>query len=361
MMPPRGPGRSYPSLKNGMKIFVRTVGYGDGVAIDSQSGVTSVGIINSTYGGSGAGSLWAQANVAGCNLPIRWQAIETSLGVYDWSAIDAIIAAVQGQNANAKFILNFRFNNYSGTGTQSWVPAYIRADSVTYGGSVGNGGEVTNASNWFPVWWNMALFARWQAFIDAAATKYKSNAAIELIEGIDETTAAYSAAQISTAGGTAFFEANAKAQYSYLKTAFGAKPVFIKMNFLPGDNGAAIADLLSWASTNGYNFQNEMAAPTAAIATAQYPAIAGSISTVTLDANQVTGRSWPVGQLRYENTEYQTTSTWGTLGYNYTDAINMLNWAAYMGLDYYSVTNTSSTTVGALAVMLPLITMGYLR
>lgn len=342
-------------------MFIRSIGYVDGVTLDGVAGDSSIN--TASWGGSGAGNVFAQTNVSGCLMKVRWGAIETALNTYDFTNLETIIAQVAAHGG--KCILKLCNNHYS-SATKSFLPAYIVADSVTYGGAVGSGGSVFDAGGTaaFIIWWNANVYARWQAFITAVANQYKNDSRIELIIGIDETASSYQAGDITNAGGPSGFVTTYENIYSYLKSSFGTMPVMIPMNYIPGDDGSGtnMGNLLTWASANNYHYCTEMAAPSSAAATSQYPAIAGSISTAKLDTNQTTGRSWPLALLRMEYTEYSGTSTWGsTNGYNYTDAINILNWASYMNLDYYSVTNTNTSTTQALGVMLPLITAGFNR
>ena len=96
----------------------------------------------------------------------RWSQVEPSPGVYDWSLIDAALAASKPKPVFLRVI--------AGTQSPSWFP---RADEIY----VPNEGEGT--SGWMPVPWNQTFLSDWGQFIAAYGRHYDGNPQIAIIEG----------------------------------------------------------------------------------------------------------------------------------------------------------------------------------
>lgn len=96
----------------------------------------------------------------------RWSQIEPSPGVYNWSLIDAALAASEPKPVFLRVI--------AGTQSPSWFP---RADEIY----VPNEGEGT--SGWMPVPWSPTFLSDWGQFITAYGARYDGNPQIAIIEG----------------------------------------------------------------------------------------------------------------------------------------------------------------------------------
>jgi hypothetical protein len=96
----------------------------------------------------------------------RWSQVEPSPGVYNWSLIDAALAASKPKPVFLRVI--------AGTQSPSWFP---RADEIY----VPNEGEGT--SGWMPVPWNETFLTDWGQFIAAYGARYDGNPQIATIEG----------------------------------------------------------------------------------------------------------------------------------------------------------------------------------
>jgi hypothetical protein len=95
-----------------------------------------------------------------------WSQLEPSLGTYNWSLIDAALAASKPKPVFLRVI--------AGTQSPAWFP---RADEI----HVPNEGEGT--SGWMPVPWNAIFLADWGKFIKAYGARYNGNSQISTIEG----------------------------------------------------------------------------------------------------------------------------------------------------------------------------------
>ena len=96
----------------------------------------------------------------------RWAQIEPSPGTYNWTLIDAALAASKPKPVFLRVI--------AGTQSPAWFP---RADEIY----VPNEGEGT--SGWMPVPWNPTFLTEWGQFIAAYGARYDRNPQISIIEG----------------------------------------------------------------------------------------------------------------------------------------------------------------------------------
>lgn len=293
---------NYPKLDANTRIFLRPNNFMDAqlTVSDYYNGATTYSFLNKT-------------NVDGVSCAIRWSSIETSLGVYDWTFLDSLVN--DAKNNFNKEIAFYLFTS-AFLGTSSYVPAYIRADHVTYGGSVGHGGEVRNSAltNYLWVNWDNAnLVARFQAFITALANRYKGQIAYLYLDEF-WTDVELAAATNFTGGATGIKDAQ-KAYYSHAYNAFEGSStlVFCKFNYLRTASADELADTLevnTWAKNNGMNFSQELASP--------YPydwmypkpvgATINSIGYIT--SNENIGLTYSSAQYRLENTD---SASWVTV------------------------------------------------
>lgn len=322
----------------GAQFLMMTYGScGGGPTIGGQGGSASV--TSSINGGSsGATNLFNLYSDGGL-LRVRWGAdIEQSFGVYTTTTLDAQIALLKG--FGKKFYILVDTQTYNDAVGQSWVPDYMRADTSTYGGLTNHGGETLKngaTGAYGVIWWNANVYARWVAFITAMANKYKSDASFGGFM-LGESSCAYTAADITAAGGTAGLEQIYKNQMSDLATAFGSKNlIFPNLNFLPGDNGTAVGDLNTWLQNNGYNGGGELEFPVTQLP--QYPKNVSANTSANYDASGVAASwaNWPrtLGQKVYTFTDI--TVQWGvSTGFTQQMAQRILNYAAYLGVDMIS-------------------------
>lgn len=246
-----------PKFNSGYNCFLGYAGQID----DSPANL----LTGSFYGGSGADNMYRQNGVDGVRIGMRWGSIETSQGVYNWANIDGALAemASLGKRAGISILVP------SFQGTASFLPAYIRADTATYGAEllprVGAGRKIR--------WWNNNLFNRWKAFIDAMAARYKNDARLAYVH-IDEFSTELLDDDIRAAstetGGAATIAAGGlvirdkqREYYAYLANAFSPKTTFCQFNYLSGDfGGSNVLANIQWAYDNGLNFAYEHAMPT---------------------------------------------------------------------------------------------------
>jgi hypothetical protein len=150
------------------------------------------------------------ANVLGWGGRYLWSLLEPSLGVYDFSHIDADIAA-----CNGKRVIIQVASGYS-SGTQA-TPAYILANS-TYGSSP-VGGEygwwgMNSGSGKTAAVWRAAVGARWTALFVALGNAYNGNPLVEAITLDDESVQG-----ANLDGGNDYSVANMRTQWQSMGTA----------------------------------------------------------------------------------------------------------------------------------------------
>jgi hypothetical protein len=96
----------------------------------------------------------------------RWSQVEPAAGTYNWSLIDAALAASKPKPVFLRVI--------AGTQSPAWFP---RADEIY----VPNEGQGT--SGWMPVPWSPLFLTDWGQFIAAYGARYDGNPQIAIIEG----------------------------------------------------------------------------------------------------------------------------------------------------------------------------------
>jgi hypothetical protein len=195
---------------------------------------------------SASGEIWAKraeqaiamadGNVKGWAGNYMWNVLEPSKGVYDFSHIDADIAAMAGK----RIIIGIQSINFG-----KYIPAYILNDPA-YGPSETAGEYGYWMSNWgtpvpMPAKWRPAVMARWIALVQALAARYDGNPAVEAIIDRDET-----AWQIDS--GSDYTVSAFRTQWDALASAASAalkRTTFIhQANWITGGDNQTMADFL---------------------------------------------------------------------------------------------------------------------
>ena len=131
---------------------------------------------NFLYMGSGDlvanGQLLARPDISGVQVVYNWKSLEPVEGQYDFSAIDADLAAATAAGKQLVIQVQDRFFDVKARN----LPDYLLTDPQYGGGLVpqlDNPGEnKAKAYGWAPLQWNAALRTRYQALLRALAAKY---------------------------------------------------------------------------------------------------------------------------------------------------------------------------------------------
>jgi hypothetical protein len=102
---------------------------------------------------------------AGISWVFQWRNLETASGVYNWTTVDAAIAA-----SGAKPVV-LRVN--AGVTSPTWLP---RADGIS-------APDPKGGNSWMPIPWNANFLATWHTFITTFGARYNGNPHIVMIEG----------------------------------------------------------------------------------------------------------------------------------------------------------------------------------
>lgn len=280
------------------------------------------------WGGAGAGNIVRQTGIDGWEMRCAWENLESTLGTYTFTALNANIAKVTGWGKKVAISLNT--TGYYPGYTHSRAPAYITSNHTTYGGLPGSGGELQckpiygsqfNIVNM----WNTNTFNRFKALIDALATQY--DGVIEYII-YDEMATQLTDEEATAVGGISAIAAKQLEIYDYMKSKFLNSTVFVKMNYLSGvgDTRGAVISNLNAHKNNGKTGAVELAFP---LSNPLYPNFTPSISNGHLENTHAVLREFPFSQRRYAHTEASESSTLADT----TSAIQnrqALRWAAYM-------------------------------
>jgi hypothetical protein len=179
--------------------------------------------------------------------PVTWLNMETSEGVYDFSALTATLnyAATYGK----KVIARVFYKAYSATPKP--LPAYILNDHVTYGGASTEGGLRANSfPGWTPRFDNAALMARFKALITAMAAAVGSHSALQ---GVGPDESAWSFAGVTQSGLTATMIRDAHKEIClHFQTCFPGKEIYPLINYCDFSTGAEVLTLLQWSVANGF-------------------------------------------------------------------------------------------------------------
>ena len=109
------------------------------------------------------------AVVGGVSWIFGWSQIETAPGVYNWSSVDAAIAASSGSGRKTMLRID------GGATSPSWVP-----DQLTFSfQSMGPQGEQTVT---MPKTWSPTYLADFTTFIKAFGARYNNNPAVTRVE-----------------------------------------------------------------------------------------------------------------------------------------------------------------------------------
>lgn len=318
----------YPSSDMGFKVFIQGNSWTDTFADGYSMGTTY-------WGGNSANNFMAQAGVDGISLKIRWSAIEATEGVYDFTGVDKYIAQVAARALGKP--IAFHVVTSASDASAPHLPAYILADEVAYGGYPdGHGGSVQSRARveYSGVrWHNANLMAKWQLFINALASRYKTTIAYVFLDefwsDVSYETTGGKTDEVAAAGagnrnsGKALLETLQTIWVTYAQRAFGATPVFCKYNYIGGCNEKAP---IHAAKANGLNFAAELALP--APYDYRYPKPKkASITFQTITENIEIGRSFAPDKDRLVMSEYKTSSTYGD--YTPEDMAAALRYAAY--------------------------------
>lgn len=299
-----------------------------------------------------------QSGVDGFELCSHWKNIETSLGSYQFTYLNNNLDIVKSRGKKVGLLVHVT----SFSGNQSYAPNYIRNDHLIYGGSEGHGGELQNHMGYYRTFnfWNPNAFNRWKALIDAISVEFDGK--IEYFY-LDEMATELTAESISLAGGAAAIQAKQIELYEYAKSKFNKTTVFLKMNFLSGDNtGSRTLQNIISNKNSGGTVAVELALPS--VYDPKYPKPVGSnVAYISLDHNMSELRKFPSDQRRYLNTDVAG-STWSS--YTTEQARNMLNYGAYCltGCDagiYRIMIPEGTITSPAWLAVGPMLNARYLR
>jgi hypothetical protein len=201
-----------------------------------------------------------------------WRALETSQGVYNFTAM---LAALDRCSALGKqMIVRVVAKVYTGNITDSGaaiplaanlsVPNYIPSDSGTYGGTANRGGIHAVYLGGAGVGWgaqfeSAAVMVRWKALVTAAKAAIGNHAAFAGWIGPDESTRSAWTGSALPAGLTfATVSAANREIYQHDATTFGADKCYPCINYIDSTatisaaNDATIAEQ-TWAAQQGYN------------------------------------------------------------------------------------------------------------
>ncbi|MCU1303758.1 MAG: hypothetical protein JWQ87_4042 [Candidatus Sulfotelmatobacter sp.] len=216
--------------------------------------------------------------IHGVNINTGWNAIETSQGVYDFSALDGELPNYPGKEINLVFqpISYSNINNPSG-GVNKLTPSYVFTagwassqasaplDVVSCGPYPGNGTDPTTG---YPVVYEKPFQVAYQNFINAVMQHYKGTANIGYMRfglSVGNETDAYCTAQMQSLPSpntfsTAAWENWISTMDSYEKSVLPNPPIQLmeSLNRVDTDpTGTAFPDFeAATAVSNGFGFGN---------------------------------------------------------------------------------------------------------
>lgn len=212
------------------------------------------------------------ARISGIVWTVTWRALETSLGVYDFTKLTAALdrCAVLGKSLIVRVIAKVYTGNITDSGAaiplaaNLALPDYIPSNSGTYGGTSNRGGIYAvylggTGVGWGAQFENAAVMVRWKALVTAAKAAIGSHAAFAGWIGPDESTRSAWTGSALPAGLTfATVSAANREIYQHDATTFGADKCYPCVNYidntaaLSSANDATIAEQ-TWAAQQGYN------------------------------------------------------------------------------------------------------------
>ncbi len=147
------------------------------------------GLLGSTTNDPSFSPISGAAFVGGSSYT-GWRQLETALGTYDWTDIDADLAKAQA--LGKKYGLWFRADSTSASNART--PSYMDADP-SYGGSSPRYGSYQRQNTWWTaVIWNANVKARYKAALDAIANRYDANNDFAFLILGEQTTQGWSGA-----------------------------------------------------------------------------------------------------------------------------------------------------------------------
>jgi hypothetical protein len=102
---------------------------------------------------------------AGISWVFQWRFLEPTPGGYDWSMVDAALAASGAKPVVLRVV--------GGVTSPTWLP---RTDGII-------APDPKGGNSWMPIPWNANFLATWKTFINAFGARYNGNTHIAMIEG----------------------------------------------------------------------------------------------------------------------------------------------------------------------------------
>lgn len=150
----------------------------------------------------------SNAAIKGAEIQYPWTVLETARGVYDFSRINGHLSQLNGK----KLIIHLVDRNFSGSSATGTLPAYLATESGGGGGWYAKSGGGVVAKLWLS-----AIMDRWIALSNALAAQYDTDARVEMIlilkESSPDITQAENAATCSPAGQNCYSRSAWAAQY----------------------------------------------------------------------------------------------------------------------------------------------------
>lgn len=206
----------------------------------------------------------------GAHIDFPWSAVETSAGVYDWTAVEKTIApwVAQHKTIGLTFAgVDEEPGQTTGSPSIPATPAYVLAQTptITCTGLTRNG--VPQYPPPTPVYWNSGYAVPWRAFIQAAVQKYQNDSRIAymrfgvgvggesyLMNGLKSSQACV--AQWEAAGMSySAWVANALSIVDFVGAMKPNKPIFFGLNGIkPWDPSPLAFGKALAAEANKYGF-----------------------------------------------------------------------------------------------------------
>jgi hypothetical protein len=177
-----------------------------------------------------------EPTVVGILRDWKWRDVETSQGVYDFSEMDAYVAAVQSLSTPKRLIIRIE-NRIFGGQTGHAVPDYMLSDPAYLGGDIPIGNGVAARI------WDAPVMDRYIALIQAMAQRYDSNPYVEGISS-SESAIGFSAAYPAPATFSNGALVTQLQRYTAAaRLAWAHSNIFIETNYLGSDaNMQALID-----------------------------------------------------------------------------------------------------------------------
>ena len=208
---------------------------------------------NFLYMGSGDlsenAALLARPDISGVQVVYNWKQLEPAEGQYDFSAIDADLAAAGGK----KLVIQVQDRFFDLKARN--LPDYLLTDPQYGGGLVpqlDNPGEnKAKAYGWAPLQWNAALRTRYQALLQVLAAKYDGKV---FALNLPETSIDIDMKHDQTGFTCDAYFAGEMENFAVAKSAFKTTKVIQYANFWPcewDNDHNYMGRLFAWAAENG--------------------------------------------------------------------------------------------------------------